>query len=138
MTDMTDCLFCKIVEGTLPSHTVYEDDAVKAFLDINPINSGHVLLVPKRHSADFLSTPSEDVERVMSAIRKIAPSVMKAVGAEAFNIGLNNGTYAGQVVPHVHFHLMPRFPGDGRHLWSPIPTTQEELKAVAEKIRAAL
>lgn len=135
---MPDCIFCKIIEGALPSHTVYEDDGVKAFLDINPINPGHVLIVPKRHSTDMLAAPEEDIVRCVQTIRRIAPGVMKAVGAEAFNLGLNNGTYAGQIVPHVHFHLMPRFPGDGRHLWSPIPTTQEELKNIGDKIRTAL
>lgn len=135
---MIECIFCKIVDGALPAHTVYEDDAVKAFLDIHPINPGYTLVVPKRHSTDLMAAPIDDVEHVMRVIKKIAPGVMAAVGADAFNVGLNNGTHAGQIVPHVHFHLMPRFPGDGRHLWSEKPMTQEELKSTAEKIRTNL
>src|SRR3989338_4899982 len=114
---MNDCLFCKIIAGELPSHKVFENDKTFAFLDIHPVNPGHTLVIPKNHSRDMEEATLEDVCNVMATIHRIAPGIMKAVGAEGYNVGLNNGRDAGQVVPHLHFHIMPRFAGDGHHLW---------------------
>lgn len=138
MKNMSDCIFCKIITRELPSHSVYEDDAVFAFLDIHPVNPGHTLIVPKRHSERIEDAPQEDVNNILATIKKIAPGILAAVRAKAFNIGVNNGAHAGQLIPHIHFHLMPRFPQDGLRLWSEQPMSQDELKSVADKIRSAL
>ncbi|MDY7081069.1 MAG: HIT family protein [Halobacteria archaeon] len=112
MTD-TDCIFCKIIDGELPSRTVYEDDEVIAFLDVNPLQRGHTLVVPKQHEAGVDDLDEEVSEAVFEKVRQLAPRVKDAVDAPAYNIGLNNGGEAGQEVPHVHFHIVPRFEGDG-------------------------
>lgn len=114
---MENCIFCKIVAGEIPSHKIYEDENVLAFLDITPVNPGHVLVVPKEHHENFLAWPAEKTELAIQAIKKIAPAVMAGVSAEGFNLNLNNGAAAGQVVNHVHWHIVPRFGGDGRELW---------------------
>ncbi|HLD17682.1 MAG TPA: HIT family protein [Patescibacteria group bacterium] len=133
---MLDCLFCKIIAGEISSHKVYEDENVFAFLDIKPVNPGHVLVIPKRHSATLLETSDEDLIHVMKAIKKIAAAAMRAVGAEGFNLGVNTGAVADQVVFHTHFQIMPRFSGDGRDLWH--GEEREDLVQIAEEIRGEL
>lgn len=135
---MNDCLFCKIVKGEIPSHKIYEDDFTYAFLDITPVNPGHTLVVPKKHSLNILDAGEKDICALTSVSKKIALKIIKAVGAEAFNLAVNNGSAAGQVVPHLHFHIMPRFPNDGHKLWSGKHIGSEELAKVAEKIRKEL
>ncbi|MDZ4221510.1 MAG: HIT domain-containing protein, partial [Patescibacteria group bacterium] len=78
---MQDCIFCKIVAGEIPSHRVYEDDAVLAFLDINPVNPGHTLVIPKEHYKDLLDTPPELASKLIQAVHNITPAILKAVGA---------------------------------------------------------
>lgn len=135
---METCLFCEIVKGTIPSHTVYEDDAVVAFLDIRPVNPGHLLIIPKAHVSNYLEAPIETVAMLARVTRQLAPAVLKAVGANAFNIGVNCGRDAGQVVFHLHFHLMPRFPDDGHQLWKGREEYAATLPEVAEKIKQSL
>lgn len=135
---MNDCLFCKIVKGEIPSERIYEDELTYAFLDITPVNPGHTLVVPKSHSLNILDAAERDVCAVMATIHKIAPKILKAVGAEAFNLGVNNGSAAGQVVPHLHFHIMPRFSDDGHCLWSGKHIGSGELAEIADKIRKEL
>ncbi|MBI4599180.1 HIT family protein [Candidatus Uhrbacteria bacterium] len=133
---MPDCLFCNIVRGEIPCHKVYEDERVLAFLDIQPVNPGHVLVIPKTHSANMVHMAPEDLHAVMDAVQKIAPALLRAVGFEGFNLGVNTGAAAGQVVFHTHFHVMPRRPGDGYELWH--GTEAGDLAAMAEKVRGAL
>lgn len=134
MPDFSDCVFCKIVAGDIPSHKVYEDGATLAFMDIHPVNAGHLLIVPKAHFPNFLETPGETVAALMDLSRRLAPAALKAVGADAFNLSTNNGRAAGQLVFHVHFHLIPRFPADGHQMWRGSDEHQDFGK-VAEKIR---
>lgn len=135
---MDDCLFCKIVAGDIPAEKVYEDDAVLAFLDIHPVNPGHVLVIPKAHSEGIVDASDEALAAVMRTVKRIVPGVLKAVAAEGYNVGVNQGKVAGQVIFHLHVHLMPRFPEDGHRLWHGKDTTPDELKSVAEKIRKHL
>jgi histidine triad (HIT) family protein len=135
---MDNCIFCKIIRKEIPAHVVYEDESTLAFLDINPINPGHVLVIPKAHHADLLSTPDELLREVMSVARKIAQASITALNAPGFNIGVNNGAAAGQVVPHVHLHVMPRFQNDGHELWHGKPYGAGEAERAAEAIRGAL
>lgn len=135
---MNDCLFCKIVKGEIPSERIYEDELTYAFLDITPVNPGHTLVVSKKHSVNILDTEEKDICALASVVKKIAPKIIKAVGAAAFNLAVNNGSDAGQVVPHLHFHIMPRFPNDGHKLWGGKHIGSEELAEIADKIRKEL
>lgn len=133
---MTDCIFCKIVKKEIPANIVYEDDDVLAFLDIVPVNPGHMLLIPKTHYEDLLVTPSELSAKMMAVVPMIAKAIMKATGTEGFNIGINTGKDAGQVVLHTHIHIMPRTKTDGHQLWHGEPYKEGEAAVVAGKIRS--
>jgi len=137
-SSMSDCIFCKVVNQELPSYTIYEDDEVKAFLDINPSVPGHTMVIPKQHYESFQETPPEVLAKVMSVAQKIAPSVLKTVDAEAYNFTNNCGRAAGQIIMHTHFHLMPRRSDDGKKLWGGREGDPEELKQIAEKIKAVM
>lgn len=131
---MQDCLFCKIAKGEIHSHKVYEDDDVFAFLDINPVNPGHTLVVPKEHHDDLLDTPPELQAKLIQASARIAQAIVKEVGADGFNIGINNGVGAGQIIFHTHFHIMPRLASDDHSLWQGKGSDEDELKRTAERI----
>jgi histidine triad (HIT) family protein len=136
-----NCLFCKIISGEIPSKRVYEDDYVYAFLDIYPASEGHTLIAPKKHYNSFTDMDPEDVARLFEAARKITVAVEKAFSAEGSNIGINNGEVAGQEVPHVHVHVIPRKKGDGGRGIKSIVWTEPDrtnLNDVAEKIRKSL
>lgn len=135
---MTDCLFCKIVRGEIPSHKVYEDDHAFAFLDIAPVNLGHALIVPKEHHQDFAAMPEELVGRLFMAVQRVAKAAVAAVGAPGFNIGINTGAAAGQIVMHAHVHVMPRFEGDGLKLWPKREISPADMERAAEDMRQAL
>ncbi len=109
---MSDCVFCRIVAGELPSSKLYEDDLVLSFLDIAPLAPGHSLVIPKNHYEFYPEVPADEAAAVVSAMLTIAPAVVASQGAEGFNLLLANGACAGQVVPHVHFHIIPRRAGD--------------------------
>lgn len=134
-----DCLFCSIVKGEVPSFRVYEDDAVVAFLDIKPVNRGHVLIVPKEHYATLLDAPAHVLTDIMSAVPGLAKAAMKAVNAQGFNLLVNNAKEAGQLVDHVHAHIIPRFEEDGYKHWVGKHYADDaEATSVANAIRASL
>jgi len=108
-----DCIFCSIVDGDIPARTVYEDADVLAFLDANPLAPGHTLVIPKDHHAKLADVPPEPGEMLFAAIHYLTPHVEAVVDADATTVGFNNGEAAGQEVPHVHGHIIPRFEGDG-------------------------
>ncbi len=134
---MNDCIFCKIISGALPKALVYEDDIVMAFLDISPVNIGHTLVVPKTHYPDFISTPKDVLSHTVIQSQRIAAAVLSAFGYEGVNIGINNGSAAGQVVFHMHIHVMPRKASDGYQLWKGKKYAKGEMEAVAAKIMQA-
>ena len=103
-----ECIFCKIIKGEIPAAKVYEDELILAFLDINPVSEGHCLLVPKDHY-DRL----EDCAAIGSKMGRIAKAIIAATNAEGYNVLNNNGRCAGQLIGHVHFHIIPRRRGDG-------------------------
>jgi histidine triad (HIT) family protein len=133
------CLFCKIVEGTVPSYKVYEDEHTVAFLDINPVADGHVLLIPRKHTMYIEELPEETSEALMKTLIKIAPPIQRAMNAKDSNIGINNGPNAGQIIPHVHIHIIPRPTKAGALLFSSVarfkPRSSEYYTEIAEKIR---
>ena len=133
MTD--DCIFCKIVKGDIPSNKVYEDDEFLAFLDIKPINPGHTLIVPKIHCKGLLDFPKAEETDLFEFIKKVANAIMKATKAEGFNLGMNNGEVAGQVIPHAHFHIIPRFSNDGFRPWQHSEYKKGEMEEVQKKIK---
>ncbi|NQT49648.1 HIT family protein [Candidatus Kuenenbacteria bacterium] len=135
---MTDCLFCKIVNGEIPAHKVYEDKDVLAFLEINPDNSGHTLVISKNHSENLLDTSGEDLRTLISIIPKIAKGVCESLDYKGFNLLVNNGSVAGQLVPHLHFHIIPRKEDDGHEHFVGEPYQDGEIEQVAEKIRKIL
>lgn len=134
----TDCIFCKILDGSIPSQKIYETDDVLVFLDIRPLNPGHCLLIPKRHAENLLETSEQDIASIMAVVKKIAPLILKVVGSDAFNLSSNCGRAAGQIVFHTHFHLIPRLPADGYKHWQRQDDLHDDLPAMAEKIRKAL
>ena len=135
---MTDCIFCKIIKGEIPSQKVYEDETVYAFLDIAPINKGHTLVIPKEHHEKFMETDDAVLADVVQKVKKIAKAVKDAVQADGINIGVNNDKAAGQLVFHTHFHIIPRFNNDGLKTWPNKEYKEGEMKDYKEKIRKEL
>lgn len=131
---MTDCLFCKIVAGTVPSHKIYEGEHTFAFLDIRPVHIGHTLVVPKRHDEDIFSIEAADWRAVNEVVRKLAPFVREAAGADGVNIIMNNKKSAGQLIDHAHVHIVPRFVDDGLKGFPQHDETPQALSAMREKI----
>lgn len=129
-----DCIFCKIINGEIPSYKIYEDENCLAFLDINPISDGHTLIVPKKHYDTFENTPIEEIEKLIGVIYKIAPKIKDAVNADAFRVTLNNGKEAGQIIFHTHFHIIPKFEGTEKN-WERKIMSQEELENTLKKIQ---
>lgn len=107
---MEDCIFCKIIEGEIPSHKVYEDENTLAFLDTNPTSKGHTLVVPKKHVENIHE--ASDMEYIWNSLIKVSSAVKEAFNPEGLNISQNNGEVAGQEVMHMHFHVTPRYTGD--------------------------
>lgn len=133
-----ECIFCKVVKGEIPSHKVFEDNSVLAFLDINPINEGHTLVIPKKHASNLLEMDEELLSQVMIVTQKIAKAVKEAVKADGVNLGVNIGKAAGQIIFHAHIHVIPRFENDGLKHWTRAHETIPNFKEVADKIRAQL
>ncbi len=133
------CIFCKIVQGSIQAVKVCEDSETVAFLDIGPVNNGHVLVIPKEHYENVYSVPVETWCRIMMTVQKVAISVKNAMDADGVNIIVNNESAAGQIVFHSHAHVIPRFNEDGLRHW-PHQTYKdaEEMSLVADKIRTAL
>jgi len=135
---MNDCLFCKLIKGEIPAAKVYEDDNVLAFLDIHPVNPGHTLIVPKIHSEGFLDADDEVLKQMIVVTKKVATAILRGLGYEAFNLEQNNGKIAGQVIPHLHWHIVPRTASDGLKHWPGKEYGAGESEKVAEKIRVQI
>ncbi|MDL1971073.1 MAG: HIT family protein [Candidatus Desulfofervidaceae bacterium] len=134
---MPDCIFCKIVQGEIPATKVYEDSQVLAFMDINPLNKGHTLVIPKRHAETIWEISPEDLTSVIQVAQKVALAIEKGLNPDGLTVVQLNKKAAGQVVPHLHIHLIPRFENDGLTIskWEPVPGDMDEIKQVAELIK---
>jgi len=130
---MTDCIFCKITAGEIPSAKVWEDEKFYAFLDINPINPGHTLLIPKKHEDYLFELEDPHYSEIFQQAKKLAPSLKKVTGAK--RIGL---IVEGFLVPHVHLHLIPIHRGGELDPSRAKKASPEELSQMAEKIKAEL
>lgn len=134
-----DCIFCKIVTGQIPVAKVYDDQVVVAFLDIEPVSDGHTLIVPKEHFERMHDCPVDILGQVASRLVKIASAVMTATGCEGYNVLCNNGRAAGQLVGHLHFHIIPRSSDDGLFdRWPSFKYQQGKIEQIAAKIRERL
>lgn len=110
---MHDCIFCKIIQGEIPNHTVYESNHVLAFLDINPHAKGHAVLVPKVHAETLFDLNEELQKEFFPAIRAVMERIDRVLHPDGYNVGWNHGEAGGQVVPHLHIHILPRWEEDG-------------------------
>jgi histidine triad (HIT) family protein len=130
------CIFCKIINKTIPNAIIYEDDIFLAFLDKYPINYGHSLLVPKEHFNTILEMPINLVGKMYSLVPHISRTIINTIDGNGFNVSQNNGRSANQIIPHVHVHIVPRFSIEkikGQWPMRKIANI-EELKNLAEKI----
>lgn len=110
---MKDCIFCKIVDREIPNCTVYEDNHALAFLDIHPHAKGHTVIIPKVHAETFFDMNEELVKKFSSALQKTMEKIETVLHPDGYNVGWNQGEAGGQVVPHLHVHIMPRWEMDG-------------------------
>jgi histidine triad (HIT) family protein len=134
-----DCIFCKMTAGEIAVTKIYEDEVVLAFLDIGPLSDGHTLLIPKEHFEKLHDCPSELLGKICSRLGRIAKAVAGAMNAEGYNVLCNNGAAAGQLVGHLHFHIIPRNTGDGVFdRWPASRYRQGQIEAIAAKIRENL
>lgn len=130
---MNDCLFCRIVAGDAPSYKIYEDDDTIVILDIFPAAKGHALVIPKEHAENLEKGSPKIAEAMIRTVRDFGPKLVSALGGTAYNLGMNHGKDAGQLVFHTHMHLIPRFENDPR-TFEKKEASPEELQAVHNQI----
>ncbi|MEO8231571.1 MAG: HIT family protein [Ignavibacteriota bacterium] len=133
-----DCIFCDIASKDSEAEIIFENEKVIAFLDINPVNYGHTLVIPKKHFDNFLTIPNDELAELTNLTQYIAGAVKRAVKADGFNIISNNGMSAGQSVFHFHFHIIPRYEND--FLMRPRTTEykENEINLYSEKIKESI
>ena len=132
---MTNCIFCKIIAGEIPSSTVYEDESFKAIIDIFPAAKGHIIILPKKHYANLFELEEETASKALIVAKKIAAAVKEELCCDGVNILQNNGEAAGQTVFHFHIHVIPRFQNDKVQLtWTPGAYEEGEAASLAGNI----
>jgi histidine triad (HIT) family protein len=133
------CIFCRIRDGAASSYKVYEDEHTLAFLDLNPVTDGHVLLIPREHTQYIEELPEATSEALMKTLIRIVPPIQRAMNSNDSNIMINNGPNAGQIIPHVHIHIIPRPSRVGSHIFGSVsrfkPRKKEYYREIAERIR---
>jgi histidine triad (HIT) family protein len=135
---MDACVFCRMVAGEIPVAKVYEDQAVLAFLDIAPVSDGHTIVIPKQHCTRVHECAPEALADLALRLGRIAKAVVTVVGSDGYNVLINNGPAAGQVVDHLHVHVIPRKAGDGVLTGWPSHRYKGGIEKLAAKIRANL
>jgi len=135
-----ECIFCKIIDGEIPAVKVLDKELVIAFMDINPSNQGHMLVVPKRHAENIFEIPESDLEATVKAVKKCANAVKKALKAEGITVLQLNGKASDQIVPHFHIHIIPRWENDGLPIsnWEMKPGDMKEINDIARKVKEHL
>lgn len=133
-----ECIFCKIINGEQESEIVYENENTIAILDIRPSTPGHTLVIPKNHSTAIEGLSEEEISSVFTAVREVIKMIGEGLNADGFNVGWNHGKVAGQAVPHLHVHVLPRFEGDkGGPIQALVRNeTEESVGSIARKIRS--
>ena len=136
---MSDCLFCKIIDGEIPCHKVYEDDQILAFLDIQPLTRGHTLVIPKEHAPSMDKLSPDSAAALGKALPIVSSAVLKSTESIAYNLVQNNGPEAGMSIAHVHVHIIPRYP-DSTHsfLWDYGKIDHKDATSLAESITNAI
>ncbi|MFA5987121.1 MAG: HIT family protein [Candidatus Paceibacterota bacterium] len=132
---MEDCLFCKIAAGQIPSAKICETEKSFAFLDINPIRPGHTLVIPKKHSKNIFEINEDDLTDVVKTVKRVAIAVQESLGAKGVNVLNRNNAVAGQAVPHLHFHVVPRNVSDGLETWHGKKYSDGEMEKTAATIK---
>ncbi|MEM2874343.1 MAG: HIT family protein [Candidatus Nanoarchaeia archaeon] len=133
---MVECIFCKIATRAIQTNIIYEDNDVMAFLDVRPANPGHALVIPKMHIMFLPQLPADLNAKILQLIKIIAQSQIEVLGAEGVNVLQNNGAAAGQAVPHVHFHVIPRFKNDKVTIaWEPCELKEEQIKEILKRLK---
>lgn len=135
---MTDCLFCKIAEGEIPSIRVYEDDVVFAMMDIFPESKGHLLIIPRAHGENLFDVPAETLAHIVAVSQRIGQAAQQALNADGIKIAQFNGAAAGQTVFHYHMHVVPAYENIGFKRHAGEPANSDELQVFADKIKAVL
>jgi histidine triad (HIT) family protein len=138
MRENNDCIFCKVVNDEIPSFRILTNGKVIAFLDINPVNKGHALVIPKDHFKTLADIPENTLKDMMIAAKKISKCMRKALKADGINLGMNNSPAAGQEVMHAHLHVIPRFEGDGLEPWPAKKYDEGEMEQLREKLASLL
>ena len=134
---MSDCIFCKIANGEIPSATLYEDEDFRVILDLGPASKGHALILPKAHAANIYEISDDMAAKAMILAKKMATKMTEALKCDGFNIVQNNGEPAGQTVFHFHMHLIPRYEGDQLGItWKPGTLTDEVKNEILEKLKS--
>jgi len=134
-----DCIFCKMVAGQIPVTKIYEDEVVLSFLDIGPISDGHTLVIPKQHFEKLHECPAELLGGIFTRIGNIAGAVAEAMNSDGYNLLCNNGRAAGQLIEHLHFHIVPRKTDDGVfNRWPSFKYEEGKIEELALAIRKNL
>ena len=133
---MEECIFCKIVKNEIPSKKVYEDASTVGFLDINPASLGHTIVIPKKHYSNIYDVGEDDLNKTIGIVKILAERIKNRLNADGVNVLQNNGRHAGQIVDHVHFHIIPRYENDDIMIKFPRPhVSEEDMKAVQDKLK---
>ena len=136
---MTDCVFCKIRDGAIPSMKIHEDERTLCFMDINPLSPGHCLVVTKAHAATLYDAAEADLGAAMATARRVARAMREALAPDGLNMLQANGPAAFQSVPHFHLHLIPRWAGDGKGFdWPLVAGDRDDIARTGERLRAHL
>ena len=136
---MTDCVFCKLRDGQIPSMKIFEDDTTIAFMDINPINSGHCLIITKTHAANLYEAEVADLQAAIATAQRVGVAIRDGLKPDGLNMLQANGPAAFQSVLHFHLHLIPRWNNDGKGFdWKLVPGNREQIIKVGERLRALL
>ena len=132
-----DCIFCKIIDGEIPAIKVLDEELVIAFMDINPSNQGHMLVVPKKHAENIFEISESDLAATVKAVRRCANAVKEALKAEGITILQLNGKASDQIIPHFHIHIIPRWENDGLPVstWEMKQGDMEEIEDIARKVK---
>ena len=134
-----DCVFCKIVNGDIPSNTIYENSEFKVIMDISPATKGHVLVLPKEHFKDIYDIDAETAGKLFQLAAVVARALKEVLHCDGLNIIQNNGEIAGQTIFHFHMHLIPRYEGDDVTVkWKEHSMDAEEMDQLRKDIRKAL
>jgi histidine triad (HIT) family protein len=136
---MTDCVFCKIRDGQIPSMKIDEDQRTLTFMDINPLNTGHCLVVTKQHAANLFEADVEDLKAAITSAKRVALAIQEGLKPDGLNLLQANGAAAFQSVPHFHLHLIPRWVNDGKGFdWKVVAGDRDAITKTGERIRALL